>query len=251
MSFVFPAIIIYLLPGFFAFSLFKNSIQEDLEKRAESTQIAIMLLFGFSGIALLFAVNYILSPFPLLAKYVSLEALLPVKVADELFIFPCDTKFWLSYAVLILLTIISGALWALLSERGLTPTRLLSRSVVKYLRHGGKIPCESAMRAITDEMQERGNNPSFVKVYNLGDKGNYVLGYWNGYSESEKEISLTLLECCDAATELHKDFYLQTRKCIINYDSGIVIEFLDISERQAKAFLDYAICNYKLIATEI
>ena len=245
MSIAFPAIIIYLLPGFFAYLVYKRSVQEDLEKRSESTQIAIMLLFGFSGFALLSAVSSIISPLPWLAENISLKALLPVKVAEDLFILPCDSKFWLSFFALLFLTLISSAFWALLSEKGITPTNILSRRISKYVKHGGKAPCESNIRALTDKLQEEGHGPTFVKVYNLGDsRGDYTLGWWNGYSESEKEVSLALLECCDADVELHKQFYFQTRKCVINYDSGVVIEFLDIDETAANAFLDHAKAEY-------
>ena len=244
MSIVFPAIIIYLLPGFWGYLVYKNSVQEDLEKRAESTQIAIILLFGLSGIALLFGMNFILSPFPMLAGFISPSALLPIKTADELFILPCDANFWLSYGILSILTITSSVFWALLSEKGITPTRLLSRCISKYVKHGGRIPCESVIRALTDELQEKGHGPSFVKVYKLGNS-DYILGWWNGYSESEKEVSLTLLECCDAAKGFRRDFNLQTRKCVINYASGMVIEFLDIDEGAADALLDYVKAEYE------
>lgn len=249
MSIAFPAIIIYLLPGFFAFVVYKNSVQEDLEKRAESTQIAIMLLFGVSGIAMLFGMNFILSPFPGLAECISPSALLPIKTADDFLILPCDTNFWLSYGMLSILTIVSSVFWALLSEKSITPTRLLSRGISKYVKHGGKIPCESAIRALTDELQEKGHGPSFVKVYKLGNS-DYILGWWNGYSESEKEVSLTLLECCDVAKEFRRDFNLQTRKCLINYASGMVIEFLDIDEEAADAFLNHVKAEYKKQSTK-
>lgn len=50
---------------------------------------------------------------------------------------------------------------------------------------------------------------------------------------------MTLLESCEAATGLAKEFDFQTRRCLVNYESGVVIEFLDIDEMQAEGFEKY------------
>ena len=49
MSLSFAELIIYLLPGFLGLWVFKGIIQENLDNRTESTQIAIALLFGITG----------------------------------------------------------------------------------------------------------------------------------------------------------------------------------------------------------
>lgn len=248
MSISFPALLIYLLPGFLGLWVFKRSVQEDIDRRGESTQIAIALLLGISAIFLLFAVNFILSPFTFLAEYISPDALLPKTVDEIQLILTGNKKFWVSYISLCILAILSGGFWALISEKGLTLTRIVSRYVCNILKHGEKIPCESAMRSLIDEMSEKGYEPSLVRIYSLGEnRDNSIIGWWNGYSESEKEIKLNLLECCDSAIELPKEFDLQTRQCLINYESGIVIELLDIDKKQAEGFEKYVKEQYEQI----
>ena len=246
MSISFPALLIYLLPGFLGLWVFKRSVQEDIDRRGESTQIAIALLLGISAIFLLFAVNFILKSCALFAEYISPKALLPEKIDEAQLILSGDIKFWLSYISLCLLSIFSGGIWAFISEKGLTPTRIVSHHVCNILKHGEKTPCESAIRSLVDEMGEKGYEPSLVRIYKLGEnRDNFIIGWWNGYSESEKEIKLTLLECCDSATELPKEFDLQVRQCLISYESGIVIEFLDINKENAAAFDKYIRKKYE------
>ena len=52
------------------------------------------------------------------------------------------------------------------------------------------------------------------------------------------------------AKEFRRDFNLQTRKCLINYASGMVIEFLDIDEEAADAFLNHVKAEYKKQSTK-
>lgn len=138
MSISFPALLIYLLPGFLGLWVFKQSVQEDIDKRGESTQIAIALLLGIFAIFLLFAVKFILSPFTFLAEYIS-----------------SDKNFWLPYILLCILAIFSGGIWAFISEKNIAPTRIVAHYVCNMLKHGEKLPCESAMRALIDEMGEK------------------------------------------------------------------------------------------------
>lgn len=249
MSISFPALLIYLLPGFLGLWVFKNSVQEDIDKRSESTQIAIALLLGISAIGLLFLVKFILSFSPSLAAYFSPDALLPQDVGLENeahMILAGDMKFWTSYVTLCFLALLCGALSAYLREKGLGLTWILSDVVNKRLNRWVNRPCESGMRALIDEMREKGREPSLVRVYSLiGGRDTALLGWWDGYSEKDKELKLSLLECCDAALGLEKDFDLQTRRCLVNYASGVVLEFLDIDARQAERFEEYVKGEYR------
>lgn len=245
MSISFPALLIYLLPGFLGLWVFKRSVQEDIDKRGESTQIAIALLLGISAIFLLFIVNFILKSCALFAEYISPQALLPEKPDEVQLILTSDVKFWISYISLCVFAIFSGGLWAFISEKGWTLTRIMSHCVCVVLKHGEKLPCESAIRALTDEMLSAGHEPSLLKIYGLGENQNKpLIGWWDGYSESEKEIRLKFLECCDTIPELLEQFNIQTRRCLLNYDSGIVIEFLELDQEQAKGFENYLIKKY-------
>ena len=140
----------------------------------------------------------------------------------------------------------SGQWCAHLREKQWGLTQRFADRVNKRLKRGLRVPCESAMRALIDEMRARGHEPSLVKIYSLiGNRDNALIGWWEGYSESEKEIRLSLLECCDAATDLRKDFDLQTRRCIVNHASGVVIELLDIDEAQSAGFEEYVRVMYR------
>ena len=66
MSITFSELILYLLPGFLGLWVFKRIVQEDIDKRGESTQIAIGLLLGISGLFILFLINKFL-----VCKYIS------------------------------------------------------------------------------------------------------------------------------------------------------------------------------------
>ena len=249
MSISFPALLIYLLPGFLGLWVFKRSVQEDIDRRGESTQIAIALLLGISAIFLLFAVNFILKSCALFAEYISPKALLPEKIDEAQLILSGDIKFWLSYISLCLLSIFSGGIWAFISEKNWTITRITANFVNKCLGRWIQTPCESALRALVDEMLENKHAPSLVKVYILGEnRDKPLIGWWNGYSESEKEIKLTRLELCDATPELKKILELQPRHCWINHNSGIVVEFLDWDRTQDKAFEEWLRSEYLRVA---
>ena len=227
---------IYLITsGFLGYLVFKYTVQEDLDRRGASTQIAMMLLFGISGAAWLCAINFLLRPFPDIASFISPDALMLKKL---------DAKFWTSYLVLFCMSMFSGTCWAFISEKGIAPTLLLSRGICYCLKHSGKIPCESAMRFLTDQMQEQNHSPSLVRVRELG-KAQSLIGWWNGFSESEKEINLALLESCDATTNLSEKFDLYPRKCIINYETGLIVEFLDVNEEYADRFQKLILAEYK------
>lgn len=243
MSISFSALLIYLLPGFLGLWVFKNVVQEDLNKRGESTQIAVALLLGISAIACLCAANFLLSCWPRVAEYVSPNAL---QINESLMAEAWSAKFWVSYVMLCLFAMASAALWGWLREKNYGATWRLSNWINKCLKRGLRVPCESAMRALVDDMRAGGHEPSLVKIYSLiGDRDTALMGWWNGYSESEKEIDLKLLELCDADTALRKDFDLQPRRCLINHASGIIVEFLDLDESGAAEFEERARAAYR------
>lgn len=245
MSISFPALLIYLLPGFLGLWVFKNIVQEDIDKRGESTQIAIALLLGISAIAWLCIVHFALSWCPSLADYFSPMAL-QVTSDEKNMLMNWNVKFWVSYITLCYFALKSGQWCAHLREKRWGLTQIFADRVNKRLKRGLRVPCESAMRALIDEMRAKGHEPSLVKIYSLiGDRDNALIGWWEGYSESEKEIRLSLLECCDAATGLRKDFDLQVRRCIVNHASGIVIELLDVDEAQSAGFEEYMRVMYR------
>ena len=244
MSISFPALLIYLLPGFLGLWVFKSIVQEDIDKRSESTQIAIALLLGISAIASLFLVNSIFSFSPNFAEYFSPDALLPKEVGKDneiQMILIGDMKFWISYIMLCFFALLCGAFFAWVREKGFGLTWVLSDIVNRRLNRWVSRPCESGMRVLIDEMREKGHEPSLVRVYSLiGGRDTALIGWWDGYSEKDNELKLSFLECCDAASDLVKDFDLQTRRCLVNCETGIVIEFLDIDENQATGFEEYA-----------
>ncbi len=92
MSISFPALLIYLLPGFLGLWVFKNIVQENIDNRGESIQIAIALLFGISAIILLSGLNIALSAWPCVANYVSPKALQATKDEAQM-ILTWDAKF--------------------------------------------------------------------------------------------------------------------------------------------------------------
>ena len=249
MSISFPALLIYLLPGFLGLWVFKGVVQEDIDQRSESTQIAIALLLGISAIASLFLLNFMLGFSPSFAEYFSPDALQPKGVGDGhevQLILTGDMKFWTSYITLCFLSLLCGALSAWVREKGFSLTWILSDAVNRRLNRWVSRPCESGMRALIDEMREKGHEPSLVRVYSLiGGRDMALIGWWDGYSEKDNELKLSFLECCEAASDLAKDFDLQTRRCLVNCESGIVIEFLDTDESQAACFEEYAKGMYR------
>lgn len=245
----FAELVIYLLPGFLGLWVFKRVTQEDIDKRGESTQIAIALLLGMSAFCLLALVSWALSQGPWLAKWISPKALTLEGSDQKSSLLNAGFEFWVSYGALCLLAMLSGGLWAYFSEKGWSPTRGVPKWFSARLKRGPKTLCESALRALIDEMREKGQPPSLVRVYTLGeDRDKALIGWWNGYSESEKEIRLTRLELCDADPEFNGRLKLQPRQCWVNHSSGLVIEFLEWDKTQDDKFDAYLRKKYDQIA---
>lgn len=236
MSLIFAELIICLLPGFLGLWVFKRIVQENIDKRDELTQAAIALLLAMSAFCLLNILHLSLQHIQCTARvadFISPDFLvLPIKKDNDApqALFSVGLKFWLSYIALCVMSLLSGAVWALFSEIGWSPTRCLPKEVSKLLGRGVKEPCESTLRRIVDELSTRKSDnkdkakeetfygPTLVRVYSLtGYKNNCLVGWWNSYSETEKEISLTRLELCEADPKFDKFLKRQPRTCWINH----------------------------------
>ena len=241
MSLNFPELIIWLLPGFLGLFVFKRIVQEDIDKRGESTQIAIALLFGLFSVGLLHLFHWgfiVLSAkseiFSMLAKYVS---------PQELSSLGKGFSFWTSYTVLCFLSMLSGMLLAIFREKKywFHFTSLFTRGGAKILGRYIQEACESSLRATVDRIKSAGNEPFLVKVYKLEtyNNGNCtpLIGHWMGYSETEKEIELANIELCDMRfmTEGLQTFLNNCPRCCwINHVSGVVIEFIETTPEENK-----------------
>ena len=238
MSLVFAELIICLLPGFLGLWVFKRIVQEDIDKRGEFTQVAIALLLSMSAFFFLNTLYYALKN-----PWISPDALVfPEREKGKVRgLFSVEREFWTSYAALCLLSLFSGGLWAFIREKKWWPTKWLPRLISKCLGRGAKDACESTLRRIVDKMSEKEKGPGFVRVYSLGNKDAAVYGWWNGYSETEKEISVTLLELCDFApdVDIEKIFIEQPRQCWINHNSGVVVEFWDCPKAKHESYEKY------------
>ena len=228
MSISFSELILYLLPGFLGLWVFKRIVQEDIDKRSESTQIAIGLMLGISGFFALFLVNKILN-----CDYISPKSL---KLSDTMN-FGDSFQFWISYLVLCILSLLSGVLWGYLSEKGITLTRYFSSRISRILGTAVKVPSESALRILVNTLIKEYNTDKFLaRVYSLGDKENSVIGWITSYSDTEKELVLTRLELSSAISDLNDRLDVQPRQCCINYESGIVIELFDWNTEKMSKF---------------
>lgn len=243
MSISFSELIIWLLPGFLGLWTFKRIVQEDLDKRGESSQIALAVLLAMFAFFLLFLTHKLLALFDeKFAFGFSIERLV-FPEDGFLSLFGKNMVFWWAYFFLCLYAIISGFMWGLVSEWGWTPTKLLYRGAAKILKRPPKENCESSLRAVVNELSESEKGPSLVRVFMLGEgRDKPLIGWWGGYSETEKEINLRYLEVCEADSNLNELLVLQPRQCWLNHNSGIVIEFFEWDGEQRNKFYQH-MCN--------
>ena len=227
MSLSFAELIIYLLPGFLGLWVFKNIIQENLDNRTESTQIAIALLFGITGLLALFALNFIFE-----MKYFSVKAL---RLSDEI-ILGDNLYFWSSYLMLCIFSLCAGAICGYLNIKGLSVTRVLSKIITKSQRLPEKVPSESSLRAMINDLRSE-SELLLARVYPLAegrDKG--IIGWLSNYSDTEKQVNLTRIEMPCVISGINEELDKQPRQCCINYDSGIVIEIFEWDNEKARRF---------------
>ena len=227
MSLSFAELIIYLLPGFLGLWVFKNIIQENLDNRTESTQIAIALLFGITGLLALFALSFIFE-----MKYFSVKAL---RLSDEI-ILGDNLYFWTSYLVLCIFTLSAGTICGYLNVKGLSLTRLLSKLVTRSQRLPEKVPSESSLRSLINDLRSE-SELLLARVYPLGEsRDKAIIGWITNYSDTEKQINLTRIEMPSVISGINKELDSQPRQCCINYDSGVVIEIFEWDYEKAQRF---------------
>lgn len=242
MSLTFSELILYLLPGFLGLWVYKRVVQEEIDARSESTQIAIGLLLGLSGLFMLFLLNRMFLCFigrtdeiREISRYISLESL---RLSDRggSYNFCNDVHFWSSYITLCILSSISGSVSGYLNERGLSITRYISRKTTQKLGLPEKVPSESALRILVNRLHKP-TELMLARVYKLGEsREEAIIGWVTGYSDVGNEILLTRLELFRAVEDMNKRLELQACESCINYDSGIVIEIYDFEEGKMKKF---------------
>lgn len=236
MSLSFAELIIYLLPGFLGLWVFKGIIQENLDNRTESTQIAIALLFGITGLLALFALSFIFE-----TKYFSVKTL---RLSDEI-ILGDNLYFWTSYLVLCIFTLSAGTICGYLNVKGLSVTRLLAKLVTRSQRLPEKVPSESSLRVMINELRSD-SELLLARVYPLSEgRENAIVGWLSNYSDTEKQINLNVLELSYVVEDINKRLDMQPHRCCINYDSGTVIEIFEWNEDTAKKFYEYEMKEYR------
>ena len=236
MSLSFAELIIYLLPGFLGLWVFKGIIQENLDNRTESTQIAIALLFGITGLLALFALNFIFE-----LKYFSVKAL---RLSDEI-ILGDNLYFWSSYLMLCIFSLLSGTICGYLNVKGLSLTRLLSKLVTRKMKLPEKVPSESSLRVMINDLRSE-SELLLARVYPLAegrDKG--IIGWLSNYSDTERQVNLNLLELSYVVEDINNRLDMQPHRCCINYDSGLVIEIFEWNEDTARRFYEYEMKEYR------
>ncbi len=105
------------------------------------------------------------------------------------------------------------------------PVDLLGKGAAKWLKRPYKSSCESAMRAMVNTLCDEGSHP-MTMIYTIGNRNNGIVGFWEGYSETEKEIQLSGIHLCGDLHDRERFFDDQPRKCCVNYDSGTVVELV-------------------------
>lgn len=227
MSLSFAELIIYLLPGFLGLWVFKNIIQENLDNRTESTQIAIALLFGLAGLLALFAFNFFLD-----IKYFSVKSL---RLSGDV-ILGDNPYFWSSYLMLCAFSLVAGTICWYLNVKGLTITRLLSRAVTRITKLPEKVPSESSLRVMINDLRFE-SELLLARVYPLAEgRDKAIIGWLTNYSDTEKQINLTRIEMPCVISGISEELDIQPRQCCINYDSGIVIEIFEWDYEKVQRF---------------
>jgi hypothetical protein len=248
----FAELLILLMPGFLGLWTFKRIVQENIDKRGESTQLALALMLGLSSLFSLFLLDVAFSAIGLPVLPIK-ALLLPATGKEQADVFFISPQFWVVYGWLCFLAVYNGYWWALLRERWkLALPMLLGRWTAEYLKRPPKEDCESSLRAIVNNLDMERNGAALVRVYTLGEnQSNPIIGFWGGYSETEREIELTLLELCGSAPDLNSIIEKQLRRCWINHESGVVIEFVESGKEFNEEIKEYLRSKYRRWKTGI
>jgi len=241
MSINFAELLILLMPGFLGLWTFKRIVLENIDNRGESTQLALALMLGLSSLFCLFLLDTVSSFF--MGPVLPVQAILsPAAGREQADMFFASPQFWVVYGCLCFLATYNGYWLAMLRERGWTLTKLLGRWGAEDLKRGSKEDCESSLRAVVNSLKMGDNGPPLVRVYKLGEnQGPPLIGVWNGYSETEKEIDLIDLELCASDPKLNEKIEEQARICWINHESGVVVEFVSSGKEFNKGMTEILI----------
>ena len=227
--------LILLFPGFLSLWVYKQITVEDLNKRGETTQIGLAAIFGTVSLMVAYYMPF--------TGMRALEELIVSKEAPFTFMF--SEEFWFAYAGLLVIGLLLGFTAGIAQGKGWLPTVFLSRLAAKLLNRGPKDACESSLRAIVNDLNIPENNSPLVRVSKLGeDQSKSIIGVWGGYSETEKEIVLDYLEQCASDPCLNERLNVQRRRCLINHNSGIVIEFVTSGKEFNNGIMEYLCSTY-------
>ena len=242
MSLSFSELILYLLPGFLGLWVYKRIVQEDIDERAESTQIAIGLLLGISGLCMLYLINMCLKyagtcvkELRMICEYVSPLAL-KMSETESSAKFGIEGRFWISYVMLCVLSLISGGMWGSLTEKKWTLTKIMSRLCTRKLGLPEKESIESGLRTLINRLH-RPSELMLARIYMLGEnRDNAILGWVTDYSDTSKEIVMSRIELFRAVEDINKRLELQPSQVCVNYESGVVIEIYDWDKGKKEKF---------------
>jgi hypothetical protein len=212
MSISFSELLILLIPGLFGSWVYKRISTENLDNRGEIVQAGLAMLFGIFSLCIVSIIGFIPS-----------EAFFGGSGATILL----EKSFWPYYATLFLASGFLGYWCGILQARERTPVDLLGKSAAKWLKRPTKTSCETAMRAMVNTLCGEASHP-MTMIYTIGNRNAGIVGFWEGYSETEKEIQLSDIHLC-VDWDLHdreKYFDNEPRKCCVNYALGTVVELV-------------------------
>ena len=136
--------------------------------------------------------------------------------------------------MLCIFSLCAGAICGYLNIKGLSVTRLLSKIITKSQRLPEKVPSESSLRVMINDLRSE-SELLLARVYPLAegrDKG--IIGWLSNYSDTEKQVNLTRIEMPCVIKNINEVLDMEARRCCINYDSGIVIEIFEFDEKKAR-----------------
>lgn len=239
MSLDLTTLILLLLPGFWSLWVYKHITSEDLDRRGDWTQVSMGLCFGivtllcFSGV--LGALSWVVESFGKSA--LSLKGLFPGRTEGIQCLF--RWSFSLYYLGLGVMALVVGCFSGYLQGKGWLPTQILHKAAAKCLDRDVQTNCESALRLL---MNEQVPLKTLVRVSVIGGDSE-VMGYYAGFSESEKQINLTQVDLFRNLDLKSRNYIDDLESCAtVELDSGLMVEFLlESSEGNSKDFLDYLV----------
>ena len=238
MSLDFSSLLLLLLPGFWSLWVYKHITSENLDKRGNWTTVSLGLCFGIFNflvaVATVKVAGRFFYSFGITDNLLTLEkgffTAMSFKGVENIF----SIKFVFSYAFLGLMALWVGAFAGCLQGKGKLPTQYFHRKVAECLKKPNvQTSCESSLRSLMDEHIQKWPcwpEPPIVSISKIGGAPeDHVMGYYAGFSESEKQINLEDVNLF-LPSNLDKEDreYLQNLESVATVDlsSGIVVEFL-------------------------